>query len=127
MRAAAGDPAECFEETATPAPLETRAWFTRAPGSGVGAGVGGGFASPSAPHASTSTRRLYTTSEVLTCTRIFVVCRGAKVIRFHTLLFPATLPPGTVAHAVPVQYCTSNPVAPYDAKVIAVVGSAGAA
>src|SRR5687767_10873870 len=36
------------------------------------------------------------------------------------------LPPGTVAHSLPVQYCRSNLVRPYLVKVVVLVGSTGA-
>ena len=44
----------------------------------------------------------------------------------HTSVFPVTLPPGTTAHAVPVQYCTSKLLTPYAVNVCVLVGSLGA-
>jgi hypothetical protein len=59
-------------------------------------------------------------------TRIFVVVTGVNVTLRHTSVFPVTLPPGTVAHAVPVQYCTSKLRSPYAVNVCVLVGSPGA-
>ena len=58
------------------------------------------------PHASTSTSRLRPAKALLITTRTFEVVMGAKLNFLHTLSFPVTLPPGTVAHCEPVQYCT---------------------
>jgi hypothetical protein len=63
-------------------------------------------------HASISTIRLQLSDVELMRIRIFVVVSGANVIFFQTLLFPVTLPPGTVTHAPLFQYWTSNPTNP---------------
>jgi hypothetical protein len=47
------------------------------------------------------------------------------VSRVQTWRLPVMLPPGTVAHALPVQYCTSKAVMPYALKVMLAVGSTG--
>src|SRR5438067_1832708 len=78
-----------------------------------------------AVHASTSVMRLQPSTEALQTTLIFVVAIGVKVTFRHTLLLPVTLPPGTVTHVLPSQYCTSKPVSPYKLKVIDSVGSTG--
>ncbi|MFL6209537.1 MAG: hypothetical protein ACJ74W_11840 [Pyrinomonadaceae bacterium] len=41
----------------------------------------------------------------------------------QTLLLFVTLPPGTVAHALPVQYCASNAVTHCCEQVCVAVGS----
>src|SRR4051794_25071574 len=61
----------------------------------------------------------------VTNTRIFEVSRGAKVNLRHTRLLLVTLPPGTGAQALPVQYCTSKFRSPYNVNVVAGVGSIG--
>src|SRR5688500_6230731 len=70
--------------------------------------------------------RLYPARAACTSTRIFAVCTAGNATSRQTLLFPATCPPGTVTHAAPSQYCTSNAVAPYCENVIPAAGSAGA-
>ena len=63
-------------------------------------------------NASTSTMRVMPSVAALATTRIFVVVRAEKVIFFQTRLLPVMTPPGTVAQALPVQYCTVNAVVP---------------
>src|SRR5690242_20084085 len=53
------------------------------------------------------------------------VAIGAKVNLRQTLLLPETLPPGTVCHTEPVQYCTSKSVRPRWLNVSVAVGSCG--
>ena len=65
-----------------------------------------------AAHLLASTTRLKEASDALTTTRTFDVVTAGKVILRQTLLLPVTTPPGTVVHAPPVQYCTSNEVTP---------------
>ena len=84
---------------------------------------GGGVPVP--VHASTSATRLQVSAAV-TKTRIFAVVTGAKVNCRHTRLLPVTRPPGTSAHALPVQYCTSKLRSPYSVNVIVGVGGLGA-
>jgi hypothetical protein len=55
-----------------------------------------------------------------------VVVRAANVTWRHTRVLFVIVPPGTAAHAVPVQYWTSKPRRPHDVNVIVGVGSDGA-
>src|SRR5207244_2893433 len=77
--------------------------------------------------ASTSATRVQPSAEAFTTTRIFAVVIDAKLIFFQTLLFPLTLPPGTVTQSEvsAFQYCASKPVSPYKLKFIVSVGSDG--
>src|SRR5258706_15194782 len=63
--------------------------------------------------------RLRVLSALLTNTLILLVAMGLKGNCRHTLLFPVTLPFGTVIHPDPVQYCTSNAVMPLSETIIA--------
>src|SRR6266513_1779196 len=69
--------------------------------------VGGMFPPDDAaePQASSSLMRDQPGAPVMS-TRMRSVVRAGKVIRRHTRLLPAMLPPGTVAQAMTVQYCT---------------------
>src|SRR5580698_9728893 len=51
---------------------------------------------------------------------------GVNVNCRHTRLLLATAPPGTSAHALPVQYWTSKFTSPYSVNVIVGVGVLGA-
>ena len=59
------------------------------------------------PQASNSTMRATLSDEPVTTSLIFVVVMLVNVSFFHTRLLPLIEPPGTVAQALPVQYCTS--------------------
>jgi hypothetical protein len=58
--------------------------------------------------------------------RILDVARGANLICRQTRLLFVIAPPGTSAHALPVQYCTSKSCSPYRLNVIEGVGGLGA-
>lgn len=55
-------------------------------------------------------------------TLILVVEIGAKVNFRHARLLPVTVPPGTVTHAVPVQYWTSKLISEYWVVVVVISG-----
>ena len=75
------------------------------------------------PQASSSAIRLYPSTEALfTITRILVVETGVKVNFRHALLFPVTVPPGTVTQAVPVQYWISKLISEYCVVVVVISG-----
>ena len=59
-------------------------------------------------------------------TRMREVVSGVNVTFRQTFWFPVTAPPGTVAHALPVQYCTWKSLMPNELKVMLAVGSTGA-
>src|ERR1043165_8132648 len=75
--------------------------------------------------ASTSTTLVQLSTVALITTLILLVSTGSKVIFFQTLLLPVTLPPGTVVHALPFQYCTSKAVNPIWLNLVVSVGSIG--
>ncbi len=75
-------------------PLDAEAWLTRE-----------GGAAARVPHASTSTSLERPASAALTRTRTLVVVTAGKVSLRHTELLFVTLPPGTVNHCAPSQYC----------------------
>ncbi len=72
--------------------------------------------------ASTSAIRLYMFIALVTKMRIFEVEIGLKVTRRHTRLLAVTVPPGTVSHAEPVQYCTWKSRSPFRLNVVVGVG-----
>src|SRR5687767_6729033 len=76
--------------------------------------------------ASTSVRRLQPSAARSASTRIRVVVIGANAIERHTSVLLRITPPGTVCHAVPVQYCTVKSFTPLWDHVIVGVGSLGA-
>jgi len=69
-----------------------------------------------AVHASTSAIRLMLSTVALISTLILFVLTAENVTCRQTLLFPVMLPPGTVTHALPFQYCTSKPGEPIETK-----------
>src|ERR1051326_2812843 len=83
----------------------------------------GGGPAAALPQASTSVRREYCISALVTLTRMRVVVKGEKVTARLTRLLPLTVE--SVVQALPVQPCTVKPVTPYWAKVSASVGSIG--
>src|SRR5215216_5572239 len=74
------------------------------------------------PKACISTTRLQESGTMLIHTRILLVVIGAKVNLRQTLLFPVTLPPGTVTQVLPFQYSTLKEINPYKVKVCVSVG-----
>src|SRR5262249_19035971 len=79
-------------------------------------------------YASISTTRLRGPAALrMTSWILSVVTAGERGNLRHTLLFPVTLPPGTVTHCVPAQYCTSKSTMPYFVNVSPSVGSTGGA
>src|SRR6478752_912747 len=77
--------------------------------------VDGGGPAAAEPQASTSTRREYCISALVTLTRMRVVVKGAKVAARLTRLLPLMV--ASVVQALPVQPCTLKSVTPYWAKV----------
>ena len=75
----------------------------------VGVGVG---APPALLHASTSAIRATPSTAAFTIILIFEVVTAENLIGFHTRLLLRIDPPGTVANALPFQYCTSKDVMP---------------
>jgi hypothetical protein len=69
--------------------------------------------------------RDHMSTALLMTTRMRSVVIAGNVICVHTCRFPVMLPPGTVAHAVPVQYWTSKSVIPYKVNIVSSVGSTG--
>src|SRR2546430_2189021 len=53
------------------------------------------------------------------------VVTAGNVTRVQTWRLPVILPPGTVAHALPVQYRTWKSMIPYALNVVLSVGSTG--
>src|SRR4051812_5192573 len=93
----------------------------------VSATVGGVLPPAAAVYASTSVTRLYPFSAFVIQIRIFDVLSTENVNCRHTSELPETVVPGTVAQALPVQYCTSKSRIPYCENVIVGVGSLGEA
>src|SRR5690348_6681036 len=85
--------------------------------------VDGGGPAAALPQASTSTRREYCSSALLTLTRIRVVVTGGKVTARLTRVLPLTLL--KVTQAVPFQPWTVKSVTPNWLKVRLSVGSIG--
>src|ERR1700681_3798846 len=83
----------------------------------------GGGPTAAVPQASTSTRREYCISALVTLTRMRLVVKAEKVTARLTRLLPLTLP--KVTQAAPFQPCTVKSVTPYWAKVRLSVGSIG--
>ena len=73
--------------------------------------VDGGGPAAALPQASTSTRREYCISALVTLTRTRVVVKGEKVTARLTRLLPLTLL--KVTQAAPFQPCTLKSVTPY--------------
>src|SRR5436309_11902 len=77
-------------------------------------------------HASTSTIRDHVSGVRVITTRMRSVVIAGNVKRVQTWRSPVMLPPGTVAHALPAQYCTWKSLMPYELNVMPGVGSTGA-
>src|ERR1044072_6270119 len=106
----AGKFAMAVEEATAVEPLAAVAMLVA---QGVGEGVGVGTTTAAQLNASTSTMRLKSTSfDELTTTRILSGVTGEKTNFRSASVLLVTDPPGTVAHAEPVQYCTSKSLTP---------------
>src|SRR5438270_442151 len=76
-------------------------------------------------HASTSTILDQVSGVRVITTRMRSVVTAGNVTRVQTWRLPVMLPPGTVAHALPVQYRTWKSMIPYALNVVLSVGSTG--
>src|SRR5436190_4163496 len=83
----------------------------------------GGGPTAAVPQASTSTRREYCISALVTLIRMRLVVNAGKVSARLTRLLPLTV--ASVVQALPVQPCTVKSVTPYWAKLRLSVGSIG--
>src|SRR5437773_2105852 len=114
--ALAGYPALAVLEAHATPPLARAATFIAGGDGGLGVD----------DHASTSTIRDHVSGVRVITTRMRSVVTAGNVTRVQTWRFPVMLPPGTVAHALPAQYCTWKSLRPYQLNLMLGVGSSGA-